>query len=640
MSSLLAPSQLSQVRAMTTLIAENTVDADDSLRVGRSDKIQRDAFYLPCGNQMLFAWLHSLAASRNRDHGVVICPPIGFEQLHAHRSLRHLADQFARLNIPTLRFDWHGTGDSAGDDTDPDRLPSWLANARAAVNWMQDELGCTHVSVVGLRFGATLAALALDQIEIENLVLWAPVTTGRGSVREMHVIDMMSEGHAAGSEAAGTIEAAGFRLTAETAAALSKTSLLQSKPRCHRVLIASRDDAPSDQRVIDHFSKLGLGVGQLTVAGVSEMLIEPHKGQVPEVAIHDIAHWIHQQAGPVEVTASGELNTINPPNSTLQHEMSLSITSSADVCEAVLSLSASPNLFGIVSQPARQSQLKRPTIVLLNAGAAYRIGPGRMNVEMARQFASRGFRCLRLDLCGLGDSIMADAAEENDSYAATAFRDIALAMKALREKYGSQEFVLMGLCSGAYASFQAAAQFDDPDFVEAILINPLTYFWQDGMSLETAPTLELIREHYYLTSALQPAKWLKLLTGRSSIGIRGAMRVAAQRIGLIKTRRVSSCSVAAEVGGPSHPATQDLPSDLQKIVSARRQLSMFFSTTDPGYSILLGQARRQARRMIRRRQLNVTFIDHADHTFSRHAARQRLIDSLCDHLQRRSVSCS
>jgi pimeloyl-ACP methyl ester carboxylesterase len=636
---LLALSQFNEVRAMATLTAETTAGMDISHFVS-AGAIQRTAFYLPCGEQPLFAWLHSLAGRRDRDHGVVIVPPIGFEQLHAHRGLRHLADKLARLGIPTLRFDWHGTGDSSGDDTEPERLATWLANARSAVNWMKDELGYAKVSVVGLRFGATLAALALDQVEFENLVLWAPVTNGRGSVREMHVIDMMSEGHIAGSEAAGTIEAAGFRLTAETAAALSKTSLMQSKPLCRRVLVANRDDSPADQRVIDHFAKLGLDVEQFAIPGVSQMLVEPHKGLVPEIAIQNIADWMDQHADSGEDCATSEPRIEELTSTLVQNQLSLSILCSPTVRETAICLSDSPNLFGILSEPTTRPAANLPTIILLNAGAAYRIGPGRMNVEMARQFASHGVRCLRLDLNGLGDSIATDASQENDSYAPTAFRDIGLTMQALRQRFGPQQFVLMGLCSGAYASFQASAQFDDPDLIEGILINPLTYFWQDGMSLETAPTKELIREHYYLSSALQPAKWLKLLSGRSHIGVGGALRMVAQRLGLIGSRRTSKMSNVTENTGPSHPTTQDLTGDLKRVAASRRQLSMFFSTTDPGYSILLGQARRQTKRMLRRQQLSVTFLDNADHTFSRHAARQRLIDSLCQHLQRRSVSCS
>lgn len=613
---------------MTVETAACSVRPEQSPGIGAAHGTSRNAFYLQSGGQSIFAWLHTSTIA-NTDHGVVICPPIGFEQLHAHRSLRHLAEQLSAHRLPTLRFDWHGTGDSSGADTDADRLNTWLENVRSAVAWMKDELGCSKVSVVGLRFGATLAALALNDVEIENLVLWAPVTNGRGSVREMHVIDMMSETHTKGTEPAGTIEAAGFRLTSETAASLSKSSLLQSQPAYQRLLIANRDDAPVDQRVIDHFTKQGRIVDQQTVPGVAQMLVEPHKAQLPEVAIQQIVDWVHQAA------SNSESATIPSLHVELPAATAVTQPDGNVIRETAWQLSESPHLFGILCEPTAPPASNRPTIILLNAGSAYRIGPGRMNVEMAREFAEHGFRCLRLDLCGLGDSLLTDPSLENDSYAATAFGDIRIAMQALRQRFGPQKFVLMGLCSGAYASFQAAAQFEDRDLVESVLINPLTYYWEDGMTLETATSLELIREHYYLTSALQPGKWWKLLTGRSSIGLRGAIRMVAHRLGLVGKRHSNEICRATKKSGPSHPVKQDLAGDLRSVVAAKRELSLFFSTTDPGYSIMMTQARRQAKRMLRRGQMTATFIDDADHTFSRQFARQKLIRSLCEHLDRR-----
>jgi hypothetical protein len=167
------------------------------------------------------------------------------------------------------------------------------------------------------------------------------------------------------------------------------------------------------------------------------------------------------------------------------------------------------------------------------------------------------------------------------------------------------------------------------------MINPLTYFWRDGMSLETAPTRELIQEHYYLKSALQPEKWWKLLSGKSHIGIGGVLRMVGRRLRISGRKVASAVANGTRQSGPSHPQVEDLTTDLKRAVSSKRQLSLFFSTTDPGYSILVSQAGLQARRMLRRGQLTVEFIDNADHTFSRQAARQNLIEVLSRHLQRR-----
>lgn len=633
---------------MTDVVAEIPLPESNSLA---TELLRRDAFYLEGGPRPLFSWLHYRPDCDYGSHGVVICAPLGFEQLHAHRGLRHLADRIARLGCPVLRFDWDGTGDSPGSDLDPDRLAIWIDNVKLSVRWMKDHLGCQRVSVIGLRMGATLAALGLHDEEIENLVLWAPVTTGRSFVREQNVIDMMSETKSLVLDAPGMVEAAGFQFTQQTASELSKCSLLQARPRCSHVLLVNRDDATHDVRVVVHLQSLKTSLDQCVVPGVSDMLLEPHKNRVATKAIDEIVAWLSEKIDFVQTTEQFEPRTsfgcaeqsramcrsFGPTTTEVSGRQGVPLR------ETLLRIGTSPDLFGILSEPAVAVSPELPVVVLLNAGAAYRIGPGRMTTEMAREFSSNGFRCLRLDFCGLGDSVTDDPVRDNDSYSSTAFRDVQIAFQHLRDRFGSQKFVLAGLCSGAYVAFQSAAQFDDPGLIESILINPLTFYWCDGMSLETAPTRELIREHYYLASALQPNKWLKLLSGRSQIGIGGALRLVGRKLRFSQRTRSLPTELHASTAratGPSHPVTEDLAQDLRQIAAARRQLSMFFSTTDPGYSILTGQAGRQVRRMIRRGQLQTTFIENADHTFSRQEARRKLIQLMTQHLRQRYLPCN
>jgi alpha/beta superfamily hydrolase len=153
-----------------------------------SARVVRRAFYLATQGQPLFVWLHQLAETSQSRHGVVICAPLGHEQIHAHRSLRHLADALAEAGLSVLRLDYDGTGDSAGIDENPGRPEAWLASIRAARAWMQDQRGITHVSLVGLRLGASLAIQASAEQPVENLVLWAPVVQGRAYVRELKAL--------------------------------------------------------------------------------------------------------------------------------------------------------------------------------------------------------------------------------------------------------------------------------------------------------------------------------------------------------------------------------------------------------------------------------------------------------------------
>ena len=250
---------------------ENDVPAAASSSV----PVRRNAFYLQSQGHPLLAWLHTGVDQPCVDHGVIICSPIGYEQLHAHRSLRHLADELASQHIPALRFDWHGTGDSAGIDEDLNRCATWQANLRDAVEWMRHELGCRQVSIVGLRLGATLAALATEEVEVANLVMWAPVINGRAFVRELTAIELTAEFRApAGETTSGDIEAGGFVLSKLAAAELSQLNLLKAQPWCQRALIVARDDIPTDSRLRDRCSSLGFPVEQIQMGRPARQIME------------------------------------------------------------------------------------------------------------------------------------------------------------------------------------------------------------------------------------------------------------------------------------------------------------------------------------------------------------------------------
>jgi pimeloyl-ACP methyl ester carboxylesterase len=603
--------------------------------------IRRDAFYLPSQGQPLMAWLHTGVGQPCLDHGVIICPSIGYEQLHAHRSLRYLADDLANQGVPTLRFDWHGTGDSAGIDEDPNRCATWQANLRDAVEWMRQVLGCRQVSIVGLRIGAALAALAAEEVEVANLVMWAPVINGRAFVREMTAIELTAEFRPAPHETpTGDIEAGGFVLSKLAAAELSQLNLLKSHPWCQQALIVGRDDHPIDLRWHDRCVSLGFPAEQIQVPGYQEMLAEPHRCQVPQRAILQIVSWLHTQ---IVSDTVGELcidfDHLGSTIAQMQQrpESSLIAGNSPQIQERLVRISREPDLFGILSEPV-EAAADLPAIIVLNSGSAYHIGPGRLHVHLTRQLAAEGYRCLRMDINGLGDSITENPAAENETYPGTAFRDVDLAISALQRDFGVQKCVLLGLCSGAYAAFQSAASIPNPALIESVLLNPLTFFWTEGMTLESAPVGELVARHYYLSSALQPKKWLKLLSGQTEIGLWGAAKLLLNRLGLRGTRAqmdTHETDSSASVRIASHPDKDDLPADLASISRAGRTLAMFFAVSDPGYSILMHKARQDANRLLRAGQLQISFIKDADHTFSRRSARQALLDSILMYLRDR-----
>lgn len=116
---------------------------------------------------------------------VLLCPPLGHEYVRAHRALRNLAVQLARNGAAVLRFDYLGTGDSSGDMIDAG-VAQWTADVHEAIDQLRQRTGATRVGLVGLRFGAALAARAsLERRDVDRLILWDPVLHGQGYLDEL-----------------------------------------------------------------------------------------------------------------------------------------------------------------------------------------------------------------------------------------------------------------------------------------------------------------------------------------------------------------------------------------------------------------------------------------------------------------------
>jgi uncharacterized protein len=120
-----------------------------------------------------------------RGTAVVLCPPIGHEYVRAHRAFRQFASALAREGFAVMRFDYSGTGDSAGDPTDVG-LPEWLRDVHAASQEARRRSGFERTAFVGARLGAVLAMLAAAREgPARDVVLWDPPPSGEAYLREL-----------------------------------------------------------------------------------------------------------------------------------------------------------------------------------------------------------------------------------------------------------------------------------------------------------------------------------------------------------------------------------------------------------------------------------------------------------------------
>ena len=177
--------------------------------------------------------------------------------------------------IVALRFDYDGTGDSAGLQDDPDRVASWLASVEAARQFLLD-LGAPDVSAVGMRLGATLAGCqAAAATPFRSLVLWDPCLSGRTFLREGEALFALGEDDGRVHED-GLRHTPGFQYDAETASGMRSIDLAKlpsDRPLADRVLLLSRTDRPAPES-IEKRVRLEPGDVQLGPATAQDQLLD------------------------------------------------------------------------------------------------------------------------------------------------------------------------------------------------------------------------------------------------------------------------------------------------------------------------------------------------------------------------------
>jgi len=133
-------------------------------------------FFFGTSERRLFG-IHAPAASdAGGPRGAVLCQPWGSEYIYAHRSMRQLALRLSLSGFHTLRFDYFGSGDSAGEECDTDAR-GLQADVVTAIETLKDLAATERVTLIGLRAGANIAAstAAGSPEAIEALALWDPI---------------------------------------------------------------------------------------------------------------------------------------------------------------------------------------------------------------------------------------------------------------------------------------------------------------------------------------------------------------------------------------------------------------------------------------------------------------------------------
>lgn len=575
--------------------------------------------YFGGDDDSLFGWYHP-PATKPRNAAVIICAPFGVEAIFAHRALRHIAEGLAHAGFPVLRYDHRDTADSPGSGVTPGRVGAWIKGVGTALDAARALSGARESAIVGLRFGATLAGVAAASIPggIDSIAMWAPIASGRRYARELRAFSQVGSAPQEGG-------VGGFFVAPDTLADMESVDLLKlTTAPARRVLLVPRDDLPDNESLSGHFNALGAETQVAPVPGYAAAVAEPHRTAVPEAVIGAITSWLvaaHPHAervrdkGPGQALESIVLDDVD------------GVKESALVSEHATFLDPKSRLFGVLTEPVRIPP-RETGILLVNAGAVPRIGPQRLYVTMAREWATSGFRILRMDIGGIGDSLPAPGIAENETYPSSAVDDVVVGIDALR-RAGCKKVVVAGLCSGAHTAFHLAIE--RPKVTElagVVLINPIVFYWKAGDALDVGAWQNYVDARRYERRVWSSGAWRKAFRGEVDFG--AVVGTFARRGATVLRAAITRVRARMDPG-----KTGNLARDLLAITDRSVDVMMVFSEGDPGFDQLNLSAKHVLGTLKRRPGFGLSIVTGADHTFTQIDAQRRVRGVLADYLTKR-----
>ncbi len=562
----------------------------------------------------IFGFHHLPAAAEPRGVGVVLCNPFGYEAMCTYRPYRVLAERLAAAGFHVLRFDYRGTGDSAGYPDSEQRVRAMMDDIHAAIDELKRRGGVSSIGLFGTRLGALLAGhVVAERDDISSLMFFGAALSGRSYARELRAFQLLKDN--GGPE----LQVAGYLVTSPMIEDLKGLDLLKTRvARILRVLIVPRDDVSGEERLAEYYESCGHEVEFIATPGYAAMMRDVEFATLPAQAISTVESWARAAYGNSSRRGQRE-PTIPPPAPPLV----ATTREGVRVSEQPERFGPDDRLFGIVSTPETPGAKRDQAVLFINVGANHHIGSNRLYVTMARDFAARGITSMRIDVSGLGESYAAPGKQENQIYSIACVADVQSAMSLLARDYGIARFVLVGICSGAYLAFHSTAT--DARVVGQVLMNLSAFEWKEGDTLESRAADRFKASHVYGRSLFNQDTWMRVLRGRvAAAGIARYLLAHGSRVAFATTKAALNALVSP------HKPLNPVERDFWRTSDRGTKSLLVYSADDSALDTLASYLGPGARRMRGRANFQMQIIEGADHTFTEISAQRRVAQIVSD----------
>lgn len=551
----------------------------------------------------MFAWLHDVATPPPGARvGVVLCPAFAQEEVCTHHGLMALADRCAAAGMPTIRFDYRGTGDSVSDDVTLNGLVDDTAHAAAV---LRQACGVGTVVLIGVRLGAAIATLAAARIaDIGALVLMGPVSSGHAFMRETRasasVASLSGLDPVPPADSDLPLNTNGFAWSAALQRAVGGIDIVDA-PAVPTLILPARGDRRAG-KLAALWRAAGTPVTETPFADYEAWMQDPTTNATPVATFAGIGTWLAAlDLSPGRYRDAAAL-TVYP---TLNGE---------DFVEEPIRFGPGNVLSGILCRP-RATPAGSVAALLLHEGSTHHIGNGRAYVVLARRLAAAGHASLRMDLTGMGDSPAGDN-PRHPHYDPERIAEGVAGLDALAAA-GFDKAVAFGLCSGAHTALQVTLA--DDRVVGNVVVNLQKFIWHYGDDIRVAVRDNKRSFKAYVRAMRNPGEWRRALSGEADL--KGIARVLAKRSWARTTHAVRGLLPPAP--GSETAQVRDL---MRRLADRGVHTHLIYADEDPGLAEMAMQFGRKARRLGTFAPARLVLLDHADHHFNGSDVRRRYYD--------------
>jgi pimeloyl-ACP methyl ester carboxylesterase len=460
----------------------------------------------------------------------------------------------------------------------------------------------TEVVLVGLRFGATLAVAAAQEMAdrdqpIAALALLAPPASGEAFCKELRLLAMMARTKPAAGGAVGGIEAAGFYFSPRTLAAMKALASARiPAPPAPRILIMDREDG-GGATLGEAWRSEGCAVETMSFPGYTALMRDAAVTKYPEADFDQAVAWLAKDAPSATV-----------PVSTLPRQSTLAIPGGR---EEAVSIGAA-GMFGILGTPDAP-QPGRPALLIVNTAANRHIGHNRLSVLIARRLVLAGVSVLRFDACGLGDSPSAPDRPDQAVFKMSLVPDVREAVDFLAAR-GHGEIVVNGLSAGGWLTYQATVA--DPRITGQIVLNLANLWVEHGLAARLGAA-----NREYLRRIREKETWIRLVKGKLQLGL--IVRMMSSRVLEAITIRIGQ-----GVGRLRGTETMVRKTMRELGAAARRgaRSAFIYVREDPGFDEMEVNFGRGGRKLAAIPGVSIILIEDGDHVFSLKPSRDHLVE--------------